>query len=440
LQRRAGNVRFRKKNLRKDFLQGDGMKKSLVALAVGAAFVAPAAFADVTISGAINMGIEYLNVGDASGAAKATTNGAGLGNGGKSLSNFGISNNYSNVTISSVDDLGGGLKLDFAFQMQLANDVAGGTLSNRNSHIGLVSESWGGVWYGSNENIYERYLYTIDPLDGAAGLGGNLQMLGTPGGAAFQNQPSPGSIPTYTFYRRDSNTIWYDSPNFNGFTFGVAYGTNDDRASSQTNPQTWQVGVKYAGSGLPLQLWAAYVDRKDQFGLVGYAQNAFGVNHSSTGSTDTAAQLGGAYTLGDITLFAIYEHLQYKLDNTAQTILQKYKRDAYALGLKWNLATGYVGAQWIQALNGKCTLGAAAAGSSCSNVAGTGIDAEKTGATMIGVGYYHNLSKQTQAYVVGSWIDNKDFGTYGTAGISNGANFNAGSTIWGVGIGLKHSF
>jgi hypothetical protein len=31
------------------------MKKTLMALAVGAAFVAPAALADVTISGAINM-------------------------------------------------------------------------------------------------------------------------------------------------------------------------------------------------------------------------------------------------------------------------------------------------------------------------------------------------------------------------------------------------
>ena len=39
------------------------MKKTLMALAVGSAFVAPAAFADVTISGSINMGIEYLNVG-----------------------------------------------------------------------------------------------------------------------------------------------------------------------------------------------------------------------------------------------------------------------------------------------------------------------------------------------------------------------------------------
>jgi predicted porin len=422
------------------------MKKSLVALAVGAAFAAPAAFADVTISGAINMGIEYLNVGKASNAAKAT----GLvKNSGESLSNFGISNNYSNVTISSVDDLGGGLKLDFAMQIQTANDTAGGTLANRNSHIGLVSDSWGGVWYGSNENIYERYLYTADPIDGAYGLGGNLQVLGTPGGAVFQNQGSNNPLtPTYTFYRRDSNVIWYDSPNFNGFTFGAAYGTNDDRADKRFNPWMFQLGAKYAGTALPVELWGAYVKRKDQFGLVGYAESAYGVGHGGSGSDDSAWQLGAAYTLGDIKLFAIWEQLKYKLDSSAggagslnglPTIVDEYKRSAFALGLKWNLATGYVGAQYIMALNGKCSLAAGVPGS-CSNVAGTGLDLEKTGASMIGVSYFHNLSKQTQGYVTGSWIDNKDFGTYGTAGIGNGAKFNPGSTVYGIGIGLKHSF
>ena len=36
-------------------------------------------------------------------------------------------------------------------------------------------------WIGTNENLYERYFYTVDPLDGAAGIGGNLPIFGTPG-------------------------------------------------------------------------------------------------------------------------------------------------------------------------------------------------------------------------------------------------------------------
>ena len=79
-----------------------------------------------------------------------------------------------------MEDLGGGLKLDFAYQIT-APINGNNNVQNRNSHIGLVGDSWGGVWWGSNENLYERYFYTVDPLDGAAGMGGNLQILGSPG-------------------------------------------------------------------------------------------------------------------------------------------------------------------------------------------------------------------------------------------------------------------
>ena len=40
------------------------------------------------------------------------------------------------------------------------------------------------------------------------------------------------------------------------------------------------------------------------------------------------------------------------------------------------------------------------------------------------------MSKQTQLYVVGSWLDNKDSANYGTAGIGNSATFqNVGATV-----------
>src|ERR1700754_1498364 len=95
------------------------MKKTLMALAVGSAFVAPAAFADVTISGSINMGVEYLNVGKESNRfatqAAPFVNGNGTRHDG--VGNIGVASNYTNITIASMEDLGGGLKLDFAAQI-----------------------------------------------------------------------------------------------------------------------------------------------------------------------------------------------------------------------------------------------------------------------------------------------------------------------------------
>ena len=102
-----------------------------------------------------------------------------------------INTNYSNITIGSLEDLGGGLKLDFAYQLT-ANFNNLQNAQNRNSHIGIVSDSWGGIWYGTNEMLYESYYYTVDPLDGAAGLGGNLQILGTPGYGRVFDAPCHG--------------------------------------------------------------------------------------------------------------------------------------------------------------------------------------------------------------------------------------------------------
>src|SRR5215831_18182259 len=236
--------------------QGDGMKRTLIALAVGSAFAAPAAFADVTLSGSINAGPAYVHSGDGStGVTNALFSTTAVAQPGTSVS--AINTNYSNVTIGSLEDLGGGLKLDFAYQLTANFQSSTNAATNRNSHIGLVGDSWGGIWYGTNENLYEAYFYTVDPLDGAAGLGGNLQMLGTPGfGRVFDN---PGADPSACgagagsgcagFYRRDSNAIWYNSPNFNGFSGGV-YATlplsarTTNPGGGEINPYLWGIGGK----------------------------------------------------------------------------------------------------------------------------------------------------------------------------------------------------
>jgi predicted porin len=401
------------------------------------------------------MGIEYLNVGKESSQFANARAVAGFGTAQQhsGVGNIGLASNYTNITIASMEDLGGGLKLDFAAQIAWDTVNTGG-LSNRNSHIGLVGESWGGVWYGSNENIYERYFYTQDPLDGAAGLGGNLQVMGTPGGAVFTtcnkgdvasngNNSAPDSC-GFTWYRRDAQSIWYDSPNWNGFTFGVVAQTDFDKQAQpnvSVNPYMLQLGVKYVGTSLPLQAWGAYGYRNDQFGLtqfLGTYSNAIAMGTNAggpalttgaTGSSDRAWQLGVGYTLGDVYFFGVYEQLKYSNDGVTAGF-QEWKRNAYQLGLKWNLASGYVGASWMQAMSASCTT-----------VTAVGFGCGDTGAYSIGLGYYHTMSKQTQLYVVGSWLNNQDAANYGTAGISNSATFkNVGATLYGVGVGIKHSF
>jgi len=414
----------------------------MIALAVGAAFAAPAAYADVTLSGSINAGPAIVKSNDGSsgqsnsirstvGAVAGSTNGQ---------TTQGINTNYTNITIGSMEDLGGGLKLDFAYQFTANFQSVTASPQNRNSHIGLVGDSWGGVWIGTNENLYERYFYTVDPLDGAAGMGGNLQMFGTPGYGSVFDAPGAALRGTADFYRRTDQTVWYDSPNWGGFTFGAyttlsAYKTGNTALS---DPRVWGVGGKYVGPTVPIQVWAAYEKHKDLDGLAVITGATGAVYPNATANvgqsvvpsstSDQGIQVGVGYTLGDLFLFAQYEGLKYKAEGlSVATDIIEYKRNAWGLGVKWNIPTGYVGAQYIHAMNG-----------SCQSVGG-GCDASKTGGDMVGVGYYHTLSKQTQAYIMATWIGNDDLNQYNTAG-GVGAVNRLGSSIFGATIGLKHSF
>ena len=293
------------------------------------------------------------------------------------------------------------MKIDFAYQIT-APTAGNNNVQNRNSHIGIVNDNWGGVWYGSNENIYERYLYTIDPIDGAAGLGGNLSLLGNPGAGHVFDAPSgnpAGTGQAAGFYRRDEQTVWYDSPNWNGFTFGAAIGTQYAKTQN-TNPQQWEIGAKYASPAIPLAVWAAYAQHNDYYGLGSITANTAATSATpGTSSKDKAYQLGVSYTLGDIMLFGVFEQLKYTTDGqTLATAVDEYKRGAWNVGLKWNLATGYVGAQYIQAMSASCTTVAA------------GCNADNTGAKTLGIAYYHTLTKQSQAYIAAQWLKNDDLG------------------------------
>jgi hypothetical protein len=426
------------------------MKKTLIALAVGSAFAAPAAYADVTLSGSINAGPAYVHSNDGStGVTNALFSTGTVAQPGQSAS--AINTNYSNITVGSLEDLGGGLKLDFAYQLT-ANFNQLNNAQNRNSHIGIVSDSWGGVWYGTNEMLYEAYYYTVDPLDGAAGLGGNLQILGTPGyGRVFD---APTSDPSNCggvagsgcagFYRRDSNAIWYNTPNFNGFTGGV-YATLPMSAVStgvnggKINPYLWGLGAKYVGTSMPIQAWAAYEQHHDMFGFgaITGAASWQGAGGTSDTSKDYGVQLGVGYTFGDIFAYVNFEMLKYQVTSDPNQIAgggdTSYKRNAFSVGAKWNVATGYFGGQFIKAFDATCDFSAGVAATL------TTTDCGNSGAWMVSAGYYHTLSKQTQAYFMASYTDNSDLQFYSTAGGAAVAT-NLGASVWGVTVGLKHSF
>lgn len=428
------------------------MKRGLIALAVAGAFAAPAAMAEVTISGAINFGPIFGTSDD--GAAAGPTNDVTGVNPvqPKGVTGTFLHSTYSNINIDSVDDLGNGNKVIFRYQIELGgtSGALGQTnaLRNRNSYLGIAGD-WGALKWGVNENVYERYMYEADPMDGAAGTGGNLNILGTPGagqvfesgiGGALGNlQCSPTGAPgggiaaAYTpaggcveFYRRTENNIWYTSPNWGGIDFEVDYSLpaykTTGAAGNEINPQILSIGAKYAPEGVPFSVDVALERHNDLMGLQLIAGNVNTAN--ATGSSDTGLQIGGSYALGDLSLRLRFERLTYELDGMAAGDVNQYERDAWWVAAKYNLPTGYVGAEYGKALE-----------ASCERV-GTSCNANGTGAQLLAAGYFHNLSKQSQLQFILSMMRNDEFGTY----VNIGSNTGIGQDGESLFVSLKHTF
>lgn len=410
------------------------MNKKLLVLALAGAFIAPAAMADVTISGTINMGPGWGSSSDGtSNAAGNSITGAiapisGPTDSRLGYSNTGLTSNNSNVNLNSTEDIGDGNKVVFNAQLDFSNTGStvhdtDGALRQRNTFMGFEG-NWGSLRLGINEHIYERYMYQSDVLDGAAGIGGNLQMLGSPGGVVFdaRNQGNCSATSGCAgFYRRTSNSIWYDSPDIAGFTFGVAMTLNAYQGSkTDTKPGVLSMGAQYKPADMPFFVNVAYERHKDMFGL-----NFITGQTTGTGSTDTGMQIGGGVNLGDLGLFARWEQLKYKTEGLSSGI-GEYKRDAIWLGAKYNVPTGYLALQIGMANDGKC-----------SNVASGNCNASDTGSTMIAGGYGHNLSKQTQLLFYGSMTNNDQYANYINIGSPIAPRGSDGKSI---ALLIKHSF
>src|SRR5579859_5346646 len=139
------------------------MKKSLIALAVASAFVAPAAMAEVTLSGAINLGIEIGKTG------------AGTSSG-QSLTHTHLNSNYSQIDRESVDDIGGGNKVLFHYQIQVQTENATALTPLHRDRYAALQGGCRPLQLRPHENVYDRMMYTPDPIEGAHAPGGNLNI------------------------------------------------------------------------------------------------------------------------------------------------------------------------------------------------------------------------------------------------------------------------
>lgn len=230
------------------------MKKSILAASVLFALNSIAcAQSSVTLYGVLDGGLSYMHIdGD---YLRDRTN-LGMAYGMQSGNRLGL---------KGVEDLGGGNKLTFVLEngFDLGNGTAeqNSRVFGRQAWFGLENESWGFARMGRQYNFATDYFSAIDPF--ALGFG----------------QASMGAAFGTTNMDRLSNSIKYQTPNFQGFQAGLGY--------------SFAVGE------------AAFYNNS------GATPNAYGTTAYNYDSANNNRQitLGGKYTSGPIYIAASFDKL-----------------------------------------------------------------------------------------------------------------------------------
>jgi len=398
------------------------MQKKIIALAVVAAFSAPA-FADTTVYGLLDGAVASLsNTGQRSQTLALS--------GGLASSRFGV---------KSAEDLGDGLtavvNLEYSIDGQTNTGVGAGvtsansTTANRQSLLGLAG-SFGTVATGYLQTAGNDFAIKFDPTAGSV-----ISPLQNLTAAKFSSNAlgiSDFLIGSKTQATRAPRAIAYISPDFNGFSFAVNYAT----AITLTVPGTG--GSTTVGADL---------------GNLTKASSAVDGNISAT-------LFAANYTAGPLAVGGVYA--------TTGNLTSSLDLKEYALGASYDLGVAKVyGTYQSTHLNGAAgaagnndkiyslssVIPAGGAGNVVVSYAHASIGTDTTGnsdANSYTAGLLHPLSKTTTAYVAYSHagngtgsaavsVDNSALGNNGVG--SNGtqtASLGASSNV--VALGLQKKF
>jgi predicted porin len=369
------------------------MQKKLLGLAVASVLAAPGlalAQSSVEVYGMVNMSFNRFKFEPATGP---------------SVTKLDVANHASNYGLRGRESLGGGLTAWFQIEqnapLERSNNVAI-TPASRNSAVGIqggfgnvfigqwttpwadLDALWGvgtaGGWGPVTSIIGRRE--TTGTAPNANCVNGHLSGGQTFGSAVCDAVEAAGGV-GHAFWRRVSQSVFYQSPVFGGAQVKVAYQTNEGKATqgatvTAIDPSLWSASIAWTGMGGRARVGFA-IDRHEEF--------------SSVGEVDTGWAVKGGYNLGVVNLGAAYERTEYAMPGAGMVYSGQDCKST-----QWGLAASVpVGAGSIKASYAK----AKAMESAC---VGANVGSAKT----YNIGYEHRFSKRTSTAVGFAKVDNED--------------------------------
>ena len=145
------------------------MQKKLIAVAIAGALAAPAAIADVAVSGSIRTGVEYTG------------------------SEWQVADNYSRLRFKSSSDLGNGQSAYMGYEFRV-NSAQGSIVTGntqRLSYVGIKGD-WGSLSLGSQwSTLFNTAGTFIDPSNRYGGTGNTCVQYRMKDSVAFTTQAGP---------------------------------------------------------------------------------------------------------------------------------------------------------------------------------------------------------------------------------------------------------
>jgi len=434
------------------------MNRKIMVAAVAAAFAAPAAFAQssVTVGGTIN--IMFDNV-----RASGNTGGDVAGGANNSMkSHTRVRDGAgSNIRFSVIEDLGGGNSAFVQVESAVIQNsdqrtdnfgnaqgvtTAGNSTAiwgNRNSGIGIRSKTAGrfliGVW-----DIHYHEHYSIDPGWIISNSAGSTLNLTQNFGSGFSVSPGLGT--------RYSNVIRWDSPVWSGFSMSVAYARPRDGAPinaagdvrDNKKNRVWNFAPRYESGGLTVQY--SYLSDKDAATTttLSFAGTTLAAAATSVWKV-TGNRLGARYKFANgLGIGALWDSSKATSESATAAAVVNIKRSVWAFPVTFETGNHHLYATYGRARDWKGSLGGVDVGTLGNpaiggQAAGTLNFGSDTGAKQYTLGYAYKLSQRTNVHVSYQTTRNEALVRYDMfANTSGNTAVGADPKSWAV--GLRHTF
>lgn len=270
-------------------------KKSVLAIAVGAALSAPVFAQDsgVQIYGRVYPAFQTFKASGATaaGAAPSTLVEQPSDASPDFKQRLAVNAYNTRLGFRGREQLGGGMSAIWQIEQRVQIDTgASGFWATRNSFVGLRG-GFGTVRFGHFDTVYKSYGAVVSALGISSG---NIQSHASILNASGVGTES-GEFDDAGFHIRAPSSVHYETPSFGGFQAGIQY-SPDERKGNPTRPgldsNLWSFGVKYEAG--PLYVSVQHERHNDWLELTGDGSPFAGL---TTESSDKATRLSVQYRI-----------------------------------------------------------------------------------------------------------------------------------------------